>query len=236
MEEEVAGASGACCRDGQPAELDGEDEDEDGAESEVGEREADEGDDAEGAVLPAVAMERGADAGGDGGGDADEERGEGEGEGVGVALQDEVSDGVVQAEGLAEVGVEDSVPVVGVLLCERSVEAVGVAEGVDVGGGGAFAEHLDDGVAGDEMDEEEDDGDDDPEDGECEEDAAERASSRAALRLRGSRRDAGFLRFDSRCSLSRNDTLVSWPELIGSLPCSLPRRGRSRWGSRQVRR
>ena len=43
---------------------------------------------------------------------ADEECGEGEGEGVGVALSDEVGDGVVQAEGLAEIGVEDAAPVV----------------------------------------------------------------------------------------------------------------------------
>ena len=106
-------------------------------------------------------------------GDADEERGEGEREGVGIALEDEVGDGVVEAEGLAEVGVEETVPVVAVLLAERGVETVGVAEGGDVGGGGAFAEHLDDGVAGDEMDEEEDDGDDDPEDREGDEDAAE---------------------------------------------------------------
>ena len=66
---------------------------------------------------------------------------------------------------------------------ERGVEAVGVAEGGDVGGGGAFAEHLDDGVAGDEMDEEEDDGDDDPEDGEGEEDAADEAWERLTRRF-----------------------------------------------------
>ena len=57
-------------------------------------------------------------------------------------------------------------------MCERHVETVGVAERVDVGGGGAFAEHLDDGVAGDEVDEQEDDRDDDPQDGQREEDAA----------------------------------------------------------------
>ncbi len=64
-------------------------------------------------------------------------------------------------------------PVVGVLGGERCVEAIGVAEGGDVGGGGAFAEHLDDRVAGDEVDEEKDDGDDDPEHGEGEGGAAE---------------------------------------------------------------
>ena len=62
-------------------------------------------------------MERGPDASGNRGGDTDEKRGEGESERVGVALEDEVSDGVVQAKRLAEIGVEDAVPVVGVLLC-----------------------------------------------------------------------------------------------------------------------
>ncbi len=163
----------ACGGDGKPSESDGEDEDEDGAEGEVGEGEADERDDAEGAVLPAIAVERGGDACGNGRCDADDECGERESEGVGITLQDEVSDGVVQTKGLAEVGVEDSAPVVGVLLEERSVEAVGVAQGVDVGGSGAFAEHLDDGVAGNEVNEKEDDGDDDPEHRKGEEDAAQ---------------------------------------------------------------
>ena len=88
--------------------------------------------------------------------EADQQRGEGEGERVGIALEDEVSDGVVEPKGLAEVGVEDAAPVVGVLLAERRVEAVGVAERGDVGGGGSFAEHLDDGVAGHEVDEQKD--------------------------------------------------------------------------------
>ena len=43
-----------------------------------------------------------------------------------------MGNGVVEAEGLAEVGVENSPPVVGVLLTERGIEAVGVAERVDV--------------------------------------------------------------------------------------------------------
>ena len=44
----------------------------DWAEREVGERQAEEADDAEGAVVPAVAALGGADAGGDGEGDGDE--------------------------------------------------------------------------------------------------------------------------------------------------------------------
>jgi hypothetical protein len=120
-----------------------------------------------------AAMEGGTDASRDGEDDADKERGEGESEGIGVALEDEVCDGVVEAKGLAEIGVEDTVPVAGVLQGEGRVEAVGVAEGGDIGGSGSFAEHLDDRVARDEMDEQEDDGDDYPEDGKGDEDAAE---------------------------------------------------------------
>jgi len=79
VQEEVTDASVPCCRDGEPAEGDREDEDQYRAEGEVGEGEADERDDAKGAVLPAIAVECGGDASGDGGGDADDECGEGEG-------------------------------------------------------------------------------------------------------------------------------------------------------------
>jgi hypothetical protein len=41
-----------------------------------------------------------------------------------------------------------------------------MAESGEVGGGGAFAEHLFDGIAGDEMDEKEDERDYNPDDGE----------------------------------------------------------------------
>jgi hypothetical protein len=63
-----------------------------------------------------------------------------------------MSDRVVEAEGLAEVGVEDTVPIVGVLFAQRSVEAVGVAKCGDIGAGCALAQHLDDWIARDEMD------------------------------------------------------------------------------------
>jgi hypothetical protein len=80
----------------------------------------------------------------------------------------------VEAEGLAEIAVEQAVPVIRVLDMKRQIKAVQVTEGIDVGGSGAFAEHLSDGVAGDEMDEKKDDGDDDPENGKGQQDATER--------------------------------------------------------------
>jgi hypothetical protein len=46
--------------------MDGEEQDEDRAEGEVGERESEETDEAEGAVIPSIAAGGGADTGGDG--------------------------------------------------------------------------------------------------------------------------------------------------------------------------
>ena len=59
----------------------------------------------------------------------------------------------------------DAFPVVEVLFAERGVEAVDVTRGGDVGGRSAFAEHLLDGVSGDEVDEQEDETHDQPDDG-----------------------------------------------------------------------
>jgi hypothetical protein len=79
----------------------------------------------------------------------------------------------MQAQGLTKVGMKDSAPIVNVLCGERSVEAVGVAERGDVGSGCALAKHLDDGIAGDKVDQKKDDRDHHPEDREGDEDAAD---------------------------------------------------------------
>ncbi len=83
MQEEVDDASVACSGDRKPAKRDGEDEDEDGAKREVRERETEERDHAEGAVLPAIAMKRGGNTCRDRSGDAYDESSERESEGVG---------------------------------------------------------------------------------------------------------------------------------------------------------
>src|ERR1700754_3691228 len=122
MQEEAGRVAAAGSRDRKPAELDREDENQDGTEREVGEGEPDQREDAKGAVLPVVAMKSRGNASGDGEGDANEQGGDGEGERVGIPLEYEVDDRVVEAKGLAKIGVEDAVPVVGVLLAERGVE------------------------------------------------------------------------------------------------------------------
>ena len=57
---------------------------------------------------------------------------------------------------------QHSLPVVDILLAQRHVEAVGVASRLNISRGRAFAEHLNDGIAGHRVDEQEDDGDDEP--------------------------------------------------------------------------
>ena len=52
----------------------------------------------------------------------------------------------------------------GSFVAEGDVESVGVAGGLNVRGGSAFAQHLLDGISGDEVDEEKDGGDDEPDD------------------------------------------------------------------------
>jgi hypothetical protein len=67
---------------------------------------------------------------------------------------------LVVAERRSKVTAKDSLPVPDVLLAEWPVEPIGVASGLDIGGWRSFAEHLLDGVSGDEVDEKEDEGDD----------------------------------------------------------------------------
>ena len=99
-----------------------------------------------------VAAARGAHPGGDGENDGYKERRQSELQCVGIALGEQARHALVVAEGWAEVAVQHTAPVVEILLAERGVESVGVARGLDVGGGRAFAEHLLDGIAGNEVD------------------------------------------------------------------------------------
>ena len=176
-------ANDAGAGDGQPSQLDGEEQNQDRAQREVGERQAEEADDAEQAVVPAIAALGGAHSRGDGEDDRDEQRRQRELQRVGIALGDEARDGLVVAKGAAEIAVQNAFPVMQVLLAERSVEAVGVARGLDVGGRRAFAEHLRDGISGDQVDEQEDEANHQPDDWEGVEDALEerRFSSRFSV-------------------------------------------------------
>src|ERR1700733_7187195 len=90
-------------------------------------------------------------------------------------------DALVIAKGWSQVAVEDAAPVVNVLLAEWSVETVEMTRGGNVGGRRAFAQHLLNGISGDEGDEQEDKTDDQPDDRQGVEDALERPRSRRSM-------------------------------------------------------
>ena len=110
-------------------------------------------------------------------------------------MHQHVCHGLVVADGTSEIAVNDAFPVEEVLFSERQVEGIGVANRGDVGGGSALAQHLLDGIARNEMDQEEDDADYQPNDWEGVEDALEDGFQFSVL---GSR----FSGFSSRFSVS----------------------------------
>ena len=113
----------------------------------------------------------GEDSGGNGDGGADEKSAEGELERGGIALKDDAADRRLEFEGLAEIAAEELLEIVAVLREKGLIEIQGVAELGDFSGRGAFAEHLLDGIAGDDVNHEEDQSEDEPKRGECEEES-----------------------------------------------------------------
>ena len=85
----VAPASGT--GDGQPVQPYGEDQNEDGSESEVGKRKAEQGDEAEGAVIQAIAVHGRADSGGNGEQNGQGKRGQGQHKGGGIGLRHQIA-------------------------------------------------------------------------------------------------------------------------------------------------
>ncbi len=65
-------------------------------------------------------------------------------------------DALVVAERWPKVAVEHALPVAEILLTKWRIETIEVAGGGDVGGWRAFAQHLLDGISGDQMNEQED--------------------------------------------------------------------------------
>jgi len=83
---------------GEPSQLDGEKKNQDWTQCEVGERQTEKANDAEQAVIPAVAALSGADAGGDRKNDGDEERCQRKLQRVGIALREQLRHALVVAE------------------------------------------------------------------------------------------------------------------------------------------
>ncbi len=96
-----------------------------------------------------------------------------QGHGVGIAGRDEVGHRFVEADGTAQVTVKDAGPIAQVLLVKGQVEEVLVAQRCRVRGASTIAEHLLNGVAGNQMDEQKDQRNHQPNDGKSEGEAGE---------------------------------------------------------------
>jgi len=127
--------------------------------------------DADGTIVPVITAPGGTHPRRNGQKNRNQERSDRQLQSVGVALDEQFADTLVVADGDAQVAVQDALPVVQVLLSERKVEAVGMSRGLEVGGWRAFSEHLLNGVAGHQVDQEKNKRDHQPEDGQGVEDA-----------------------------------------------------------------
>ena len=84
---------------------------------------------------------------------------------LGITLEDYACDRLIETERAAKVSVQNAFPVIHILLRQRDIESIGVAGGLHVGAGCAFTQHLLDGIAGNEMDQQKNDGHNQPDDG-----------------------------------------------------------------------
>ena len=96
-----------------------------------------------------------------------------QGQRVGIALRYEVGDCVVEADGAAQVAVQHAVPIMEILPPKRLIEAVLMAQGRQVRVRCALAQHLLDGIAGNQVNEQKHQRDHQPDDGKREGEAGE---------------------------------------------------------------
>jgi hypothetical protein len=155
----------------EPSQDHGEKENQDWAEREIGDGETEQSEQADGVVDAAAAALGGPQAGGNADAGADDQRERGELQGGGIVFEDQARDGALEANGLTEIAVGEAAEIANVLHADRGVEAEGVAELLEIFGAGAFAQHLLDGIAGDDVGEEKHHGQDQPNGGKSEKEA-----------------------------------------------------------------
>src|ERR1700722_8876198 len=154
-------------RDWQPSQENRKKQDENGAEREVGERQAEQADYAEQAVIPSVAPLRRAHSGRNREQHRNQKGRQSQLQGVRIALRDQVGYALVESQGRPQIAAQNAFPIVQILPAERKVEPVGVTGGLYVGYRSAFSKHLQDGIAGDQVDQQEHQRDDQPDDRQC---------------------------------------------------------------------
>src|SRR4029077_242046 len=123
-------------------------------EGEIWEREAPEADHADEAVVPIIATPGRVNAGRYGEHNHNQQRGQRELQGVGIALAQESADTLVVAQRDPEIALQHALPIIQILLAEWEIESIGMPCGLQVRRRGAFSQHLLDGIARDEMDQE----------------------------------------------------------------------------------
>ena len=150
---------GARTRDRQPAQLDGKKQDQNRTQREVGERQTEQADHAEQAIVPAVASLRRAYTRRNRQQDRHHQCCQGQLQGVGIALGDQPRDALVETQRWPKIAVQHAFPVIQILPAQGKIEAVGMAGGLHIGYGRAFSQHLQDGIAGHEVNQQEDERD-----------------------------------------------------------------------------
>jgi hypothetical protein len=77
-------------------------------------------------------------------------------QGIWITLHNEAAHALIEAQRGPKVTVEDSIPVLEILLPERDIEAVRMACGSDVCGRRSLAEHLQNGITRNEVNKQKD--------------------------------------------------------------------------------
>lgn len=82
-------------------------------------------------------------------------------------MRDQAAYTLIEPQRWPEITMHHAFPIVQVLLPERNVEAIGVTRSRNVSNGRAFTQHLQNGIAGHQMDQQEYNRDHKPEDWQC---------------------------------------------------------------------
>src|SRR5712692_1004410 len=150
--------------DGKPSQFDGKKQDEHRSQREVRERQAEQTDYADGAIVPAVSALGGADARRNRKQHRDHQRCDGQLQRIRIALRNQASYILVVTQRQAQVAVQHAFPVIEVLRTQWEIKSIGVTGGLNIRRGSAFAEHLLNGIAGNQVDKKKDQRNDEPDD------------------------------------------------------------------------
>ena len=136
--------------------------DENRPQREVRKRQSQQRDEAEGAVIPAIAMQSRTHTRWNCQAQRNRECRQRQLQRPRIGLSDDVSDVRVVAQRTSHIAVNQPTPVIYVLGAKWNIETVRVAGGDDVGSGSAFAQHLKDGIARHDVNQKENNGNHQP--------------------------------------------------------------------------